>query len=113
MSEEHPNKSQPDYSKALKYYEDAKKLGRKGEADKVLAGLNAKYHNNVPPKEMERGLEALTKNSNSGVNYADIGAAVATIGLTVAAPALGIMAGTLYLISKYYSSNAHQTKPAH
>jgi len=105
--------SQPDYSKALEIYENLKKQGLTGKADEMIAGLNAKYHNNVPPKEMEHGLESLVKNSNTSINYADMGAALATIGLTVAAPPLGIAAGVIYLISKYYSSKATQAKPAH
>ena len=79
---------QPDYSTAMESYEKAKKLGKKDKADEVLAGLNAKYNNNVPPKEMEKSLAALVNDSKPGVNYSDIAAAVATLGVSVAAPAL-------------------------
>src|SRR3989338_2633967 len=96
--------SQPDYSKALGIYENLKKKGLAGKADEVLAGLNAKYHNNVPPKEMEHGLKSiLTQNSHGKDNVSNshipynkkytglagiVGIAAFGLGIVASAPAL-------------------------
>lgn len=70
MAESHDTKqdaAQPDYSKALGVYNKLKDKGFKTEADSALAGLNARYHNKVPPDEMRHGLEAiLAKHEHSG-----------------------------------------------
>ena len=103
------NAIQPDYSHALKYYEQAKKLGHKDKADKVLASLNDRYHNNVPPKEMERGLEALVKNHDSGLEKKvlerpknTIGGLIHDVGRVFTSPMIGpALAGAAALLLLY------------
>ena len=62
-----PNR-QPDYSRAMKLFEDAKSKGYEKEAKAVMDSIAAKYPKDAsaPPDEIEHGLEGiLAKHSHA------------------------------------------------
>ena len=52
---------QPDYSRAMKLFEDAKKKGYENEAKSLMDSIAAKYPKDAgaPPDEIEHGLEGI------------------------------------------------------